>query len=180
MNLTSALRASSRLPVNALACIFALTLSAWAQQATSSGQQHQNPKTRGGSVEFRDTKYGFVFTLPESWKGYQVLWSEWSGSVLGDNGRVDHVLRGPEFAIRHPRWTHENPREDMPILTYTIAQWKEDPIVSAAPFGPGEIGRNSKYVFAIPPRWNYDFAEGWEEASKILTSRSFHTFAPAG
>jgi len=48
-----------------------------------------------------------------------------------------------------------------------------------APFDPGEFGRNSKYVFAVPPRWDCDFAEAWEKAEKILGSKSFHTFSPA-
>ena len=49
----------------------------------------------------------------------------------------------------------------------------------AAPFDPGEFGRNSKYVFAAPPRRDCDFAGEWEEAEKILGSKSFHTFSPA-
>jgi hypothetical protein len=165
--------------LNAAISILALSLSGWAQQAPSSSQKHQGAKTHSGTVEYKDTKYGFRITLPESWKGYQVLWSEWDGGVLATDGTVNHVLRGPQLKIRHPKWTQENPREDMPIMIYTIVQWKESPIVSAAPFDPGEIGRNGKYIFAIPPRWNYDFAEGWEEASKILNANSFHTFAPA-
>ena len=34
--------------------------------------------------------------------------------------------------------------------------------VSAAPIGPEELGRNRKYVFAFPPRYNFAFRTGHE------------------
>jgi len=88
-------------------------------------------------------------------------------------------LHGPMLQIRHPKWTKENPREDMPIMIFTIAQWNEGPVVSAAPFDPAELARNGTYVFAVPPRWDYDFSEGYEEAERLLTSDSVYTFGPA-
>jgi hypothetical protein len=30
-------------------------------------------------------------------------------------------------------------------------QWNEDPVVSAAPIGPAELGRNGEYVLPLPP-----------------------------
>ena len=67
-------------------------------------------------------------------------------------------------------------------MVFTHKQWKsvykEDLVVSAAPFPPGEIGRNAKYVFATPPRFYYDFATGYEEVLDILGKQP-HTFAPA-
>ncbi len=176
MELTAAIWTRFRKqPFNVGILALTLSVSGWAQQAPPSTQKHQ-ATTR--TIKYRDRKYGFSFTLPESWEGYRVLWSEWHGSVLATNGGVAHVLRGPQLRIRHPKWTQQNPREDMPIMIFTIAQWNEGPIVSAAPFGPSEIGRNRKYVFAVPPRWDYDFADGWEEAQTILTADSLHTFAP--
>jgi hypothetical protein len=64
-------------------------------------------------------------------------------------------------------------------MIFTIAQWNEHPIGSAALFDPAELGHNRKYVFAVPPRWDYDFAQGWEEAQEIQTPDSLHTFRPA-
>jgi hypothetical protein len=165
-------------PFNAAVLIFAFSVSGWAQPAPPASQKHQAAK-HTGTIEYRNKRYGFSFTLPESWKGYRVLWSEWQGSVLASNGTVERVLRGPRLLIRHPKWTEENPREDMPIIIFTIAQWNENPIVSAAPFDPAELGRNRKYVFAVPPRWDYDFSDGWDEAQKILIPDSLHSFAPA-
>jgi hypothetical protein len=178
MGLETEIWTRSRRSINAAALILALSISGWAQQATSTSQKHQAPGRQAGTIEYRNGEYGFRIVLPESWKGYRVLWSEWQGSVQASNGAAEHVLRGPRLRLRHPKWTEENPREDMPIMIFTIAQWNESPIVSAAPFGPGELGRNGQFVFAVPPRWDYDFAEGYEEAEKILTPASLHTFAP--
>jgi hypothetical protein len=163
---------------NAVAFAFALSVSGWARQAPATGQKYHTARTQRGTVEYINREYGFRFTLPESWVGYRILWSEWQGNVLTNRGEVAHHLRGPRLVIRHPKWTQEKPHEDMPILIYTIAQWREGPVVSAAPLYPKELGRNQKYVFAVPPRWDYDFSEGYEEAEKILTPLSLHTFAP--
>jgi hypothetical protein len=178
MDLATATWTRSLRSVNAAALILALSVSGSAQQEPSTCQKHQAARRQTGTIEYRNREYGFCFVLPESWKGYRVLWSEWQGSVLTTNGEVAHVLQGPRLQIRHPKWTQENPREDMPIMIYTIAQWNESPVVSAAPFDPAELGRNHKYVFAVPPRWDYDSSEGYEEAEKILTPASLHTFAP--
>ena len=47
--------------------------------------------------------------------------------------------------------------------------------ISAAPIGPEEVGQNSKYVFATPPRW-YGFtgAVGFQEAVNIV--KTFKAF----
>ena len=34
--------------------------------------------------------------------------------------------------------------------------------------GPKELGRNSKYVFALPARYNFAFPTGFEEVEDIL------------
>jgi hypothetical protein len=161
-----------------VAFVLVFSVSGWAQQAPAASQKHHTAARQSGTFDYTNREYGFRFTLPESWKGYRILWSEWRGNVLTNSGEVARVLRGPRLVIRNPKWTRENPREDMPILIYTIDQWNEGPVVSAAPFYPEELGRNRKYVFAVPPRWDYDFAEGYEEAEKILTAASLHTFAP--
>ena len=56
-----------------------------------------------------------------------VLGSEWRGNVLGSVGTVTLVLRGPEVKIRRPKWTEKNPREDLPLIIFTIAAWNEHP-----------------------------------------------------
>lgn len=164
---------------SAAVLVIALSVSGWSQQAQPTVQKRRGIGKHTKTIEYKNPSYGFSLTLPESWKGHRVLWSEWEGSVLREDGSVARTLRGPELRIRHPKWTEEQPREDMPIMIFTIVQWRAEPVVSAAPIGPAELGRNGMYVFAVPPRWDYDLAEGWEEAQTILTPDSLHTFAPS-
>src|SRR5262249_29666670 len=92
------------------------------------------------------------------------------------------VAQGPIVTIRHPSWVPEVPRQDIPIMVFTRAQWRSVQqgkfLVSTAPFGPGGIGRNSRYVLALPPRHNYAFPPGYEEVEQIM--RSDPLLAPCG
>ncbi len=124
------------------------------------------------SITYSNTDYGFDFTLPAGWEGYTLQIEDWQGTALEgeDQGKV--VEAGTKIMIRHPKWTEENPRQDIPIMVFTLEQWdkvaKEEIAVSAAPIGPTELGRNSKYVFALPARYNYAFPTGYEEVDKII------------
>jgi hypothetical protein len=51
--------------------------------------------------------------------------------------------------------------------------------VTAAPSPPGEIGRNHTYVFAVPPRFFYDYSNGWEEVCRILKGDPLSAFPPS-
>ena len=99
---------------------------------------------------------------------------------MNDEWQMIREERGPAIWIRHPLWTEENPRQDIPIMIFTKAQWsiveKDRMILSAAPIGPGEIGRNKKYVFALPARYNYAFPVGWEEVEKIIVENSLQPY----
>ena len=48
--------------------------------------------------------------------------------------------------------------------------------VNAAPISPNELGRNRKYVFALPPRANYADLTGVEEVDDILRHGPLHPF----
>ncbi|MDP1086626.1 hypothetical protein Q6245_30140, partial [Klebsiella pneumoniae] len=67
----------------------------------------------------------------------------------------------PMISIRHPDWTSQNPRQDIPIMIFTLAQWnmlqQDEFHIGAAPINPSELGRNTSYVFARPARYNYAF-----------------------
>jgi hypothetical protein len=147
--------------------------------AQQAGQQASPQLPRAGSIEYKNTQYGFCFSLPKSWKGYSILVDEWRG--FDDNGPHgdETVTTGPMISIRHPQWTSADPRQDIPIMIFTIAQWsalnKEKFMVSAAPIGPGELGRNRKYVFALPARFDYAFPTGYEEVERILAGKQLHT-----
>lgn len=124
------------------------------------------------SIVYKNDKYGFTVTLPSSWKGYTVLTQKWEGYSLveGQEGKISET--GPEILIRHPQWTKETPRQDIPILVFTLDQWngiqQEKFHIGAAPIGPSELARNSRYVFALPARYNFAFLPGYEEVDQLL------------
>jgi hypothetical protein len=126
---------------------------------------------KAGAVVYKNTQYGFNFTLPASWKGYTIVNEKWEG--LASDGSQKVAETGPKISIRHPLWTNQNPRQDIPIMIFTLVQWEslqQDKFhIGAAPIGPSEIARNSEYVFALPARYNFAFPTGYEEVEKILT-----------
>lgn len=128
--------------------------------------------------EYVNTQYGFSISLPDSWKGYTVVVDNWTGTNV-DNPKVSSI-QGPKLFIRHPLWTVDNPRQDIPIMIFTPAQWDlvvaEKLSLGAAPIGPSELGRNANYVFALPARYNFAFQIGFEEVQQIIDNKSFHAF----
>jgi hypothetical protein len=60
-------------------------------------------------------------------------------------------------------------------MVFTLDQWnslEHDKFhIGAAPVGPSELGRNNRYVFALPARYNFAFPEGYEEVEKIMESK---------
>lgn len=97
---------------------------------------------------------------------------KWEGLAFEEPQGEKVVVTGPMIYIRHPLWTTENQRQDIPIMIFTLAQWdslqKEEFHIGAAPVGPRELGRNGKYVFALPARYNFAFPTGYEEVENIL------------
>jgi len=128
------------------------------------------------SILYKNYDYGFNFSLPESWKNYSIVTSKWEGTLLDDNSK----LEGSIINIRHPQWTSENKRQDIPIMIFTLEQWeliqKEKLSVGAAPIAPRELGRNNSYVFALPARYNYSFLTGYEEVESIIENDPLQSF----
>lgn len=129
-------------------------------------------------IVYNNTTYGFTFELPESWKGYSIVTDRWEGRAITDSGQAV-VETGPQLSIRHPLWSSKQKRQDIPIMIFTSKQWKdlqdEKFTVSAAPIGPRLLGRNDKYFFALPPRYNFTFLKGYEEVGDILNSNPLNT-----
>jgi hypothetical protein len=127
--------------------------------------------------EYNNTQYDFSFSLPISWNGYSIVEDKWEGVAIGGDTVIE---QGPIIIIRNPEWTSTNPMQDIPIMVFTIKQWdlleQEKFHIGAAPIGPTELGRNSKYVFALPARYNYAFPTGWEEVDQILKSNPLKAF----
>jgi hypothetical protein len=127
-------------------------------------------------VVYMNRRYGFALLLPKSWKGYRVLSSTWRATNFLNGSKAS----GPSLTIRHPLWTAAKPRQDIPILVITKAQWNKSRELSfgPAPIGPSEMAHNAKFVFALPARYNYAFSIGYEEVEQILGESPFRTFAP--
>lgn len=128
-------------------------------------------------VVYTNSDYGFTFTLPENWKGYTVVNNTWEGNSLNNSTTNES---GPKILIRNPNWQADAPYEDIPILVFTKDQWAayvaEGFAVSAAPIPATEFSRNNHYVFALPPRWDFDYSLGYEEAQNIVNSNPLQAF----
>ena len=123
--------------------------------------------------------YGFSINFPASWDNYSVAISSWNGQLI-DKPHTQY--KGVELIFKNPQTTPSQAWQDIPIMIITPDVWKmisgPNPTVavSAAPIGPGEVGENSKYVFATPPRWNgFSGESGVQEALNIVTT--FKAFA---
>lgn len=137
------------------------------------------PTARPASLVYHNAEYGFSFDLPASWAGYSVIPDTWIGTVSDPSKGDVPATQGPLISIRHPAWSAQQPRQDIPIMVFTLAQWqalqRQEFVVGAAPIGPTELGRNAAYVFALPARYNYAFPEGWQEVEQILSAAPLHT-----
>ena len=126
------------------------------------------------SIVYRNTQYDFSFSLPESWKGYSIVTGEWEGRAINVPQSGETIETGPMISIRHPQWTPENRRQDIPMMIFTFDQWNSlqqgEFHIGAAPVGPSKLGHNTGYVFALPARYNYAFPPGYEEVEKIIAS----------
>ncbi len=136
----------------------------------TTAQSTTTPSIPATQIEYKNTAYGFTFTLPKSWEGYTVVNGSWEG-VNWETGSPQKNS-GPKISIRHPQWIAETPRQDIPILVFTPAQWdlivREKMGIGAAPIPPSELGRNATYVFALPARYNFAFPAGFEEVDEIV------------
>ena len=128
-----------------------------------------NQKETNTTILYKNSEYGFTFSLPKSWEGYQIVMDSWEGISTDQQQNSEN---GPILLIRHPKWTVDKPRQDIPIMIFTHDQWssleKEEFHIGAAPIGPTMLGQNNEYVFALPARYNFAFLEGYEEVEKIL------------
>jgi len=138
--------------------------------------------TTSSTLAYSSNEYGFTVSLPESWQGYSVASSTWEGDTSGSASGESKLTSGPIILIRHPLWTAAHPRQDIPVMVFTIPQWNELQAdkyhIGAAPIGPTELGSNSTYVFALPARYNYAYLPGYEEVDQIVTGKNFTFFEP--
>jgi hypothetical protein len=130
------------------------------------------------AIVYRNSEYGFHFTLPASWKGFFFVTSQWEGYATGTQGNVP-LEQGPILSIRHPLWTAAQPRQDIPIMVFTLAQLEALQLgklfIGAAPIRPTELGRNARYVFALQTRYNYADVQRIQEVESILEGKPLQT-----
>lgn len=142
----------------------------WLITKVMLGGEEQN-----NSIVYQNKEYRFAFKLPKTWENYSIVTEEWEGLSIPTSGAEEVVETGPMISIRHPEWTSENPRQDIPIMIFTLEQWdllqQEKFHIGAAPIGPSELNRNEQYVFALPARYNFAFPTGYEEVEQILESK---------
>ena len=138
-------------------------------KSSSQNQAASSKTTNSSSILYKNTQYGFNFILPKSWQDFSIINGIWEGNDIA-SGKVTET--GPKISIRHPQWTSKNPRQDIPIMVFTLDQWnllqQEKFHIGAAPIGPSELGRNNSYVFALPARYNFAFPTGYQEVEEIL------------
>jgi hypothetical protein len=179
----------SRSLIHLVLFVLLSALAAKAQESTSpkpqpalpAAQKATKPAPAGASepIIYNNADYGFCFQLPAGWEGYTIVVEQWEG--VASKGDWE---RGPLLRIRHRDWNAAHPHQDFPIMVFTRRQWRrvsDDQIsISTAPFGPGELGENGKFVFALPPLYNANHADGWEEVQNAFQTNPLRTPCEAG
>ena len=161
--------------------VFRKTLYGWlaASETTRPAAPVIAAPPKSDAHTYVNVQYGFSVSLPDSWRGYSALPSTWQGMTNGPQGE-EVAEQGLEISLRHPLWTEEKPRQDIPIMIFALSQWnalQQDKFhIGAAPIGPSELARNSRYVFALPARYNYAFPTGFEEVDQIIKSGALKAF----
>ena len=132
----------------------------------TTGKVNNQPATSSNSLIYKNDKYGFSMTLPADFMGYKVIESA--------------IPYGHSVIIRNPLWSNDNKYMDIPVLIYDVKTYNAwiannfEGYPTAAPIGPTERGRNTNFVFATAPRYNFSYATGFEEVEKsILTLKGY-------
>ncbi len=129
----------------------------------------------GLAVRYHDTKSGFTFYLPDSWRGYSVLHKQWEGQTyLPANDATITVTHGPVIVLRHPRWKASEPHQDITFLLYTRSQWdaEHQGKFSSTYYAGGtmvEMWHSRKYVFAVSTHDSKAELNGWREVSEVVS-----------
>lgn len=129
----------------------------------------------GKQIVYTNTEYGFKFMLPESWTGYTVSKTTWES-------RDEHnklVASGPILTFNNPKSTTQKPYQNIPIMVFTLEQWSGLGVKYPYPWAggiPAELGRNSKYIFILTPRYNFFEVEGIQDVEKIIESGPLQAF----
>lgn len=135
------------------------------------------PAAPAAGVTYDNSEYGFSVALPDSWNGYTIVTDTWEGYPAGSE---DMSETGPMISIRHPLWSKELLRQDIPTMIFTKAEWNAmqngEFHIGTAPVPPSELARNERYVFALPARYNYAFPLGYEEVDALIQASALRAY----
>lgn len=133
---------------------------------------------------YSNNEYGFSVALPASWKNFSIIKGTWESNPIDNEIETGEIIN-----IRNPKWSEEDPTQDIPVMVFTYEQWNKidnDQLhIGAAPINPSLLLRTSKYYFALPARYNFGMLKGYEEVDTIVTDRNnfidnnFYTFSVA-
>jgi hypothetical protein len=151
-----------------------------AQPATEADATTAPGDEEDDGLTYINNEYGFEFYLPDGWKGYTVVTSQWEGYATAETKGKTPYAKGPLISLRHPLWTTENPRQDIPIMVIKASDWQDLKDgkfhIGAAPVPPTKLGFNGHFAFAVPARYNYAFLTGYEEVEQILSREPLQAF----
>ncbi len=104
-------------------------------------------------VQYKNSQYGFVFSMPLTWKGYFVSEEKWKGvNRTGESG--GSTVRGPLIVISRPPEGSENQASRIVIFVLTLKEWNEfsngEFRMGTARHGLVKVGNNKRYIFAVP------------------------------
>ena len=120
---------SHLVPIFLLACAAMAPTLGPAQEANSPNPA---PVPLSTPFVYHNTRYGFCFLLPADWKRVHHR----HGKVERNCPEYAEEESGPQLLIRNPKWTKDDPWQDIPIMIFTPSQWKlvaaENMAVSAA------------------------------------------------
>ena len=143
-----------------------------APESESITSEESGTGEQSSDLYYENLEYGFKFKLPKTWENFTVVIDEWTATSIEPTETDQDTISGVKLLIRHPKWTEEVKRQDIPIMVIPVDQWQlilEDKFhIGVAPIRPSELGRNDQYVFALPARYNFAFPTGFEEVETIL------------
>ncbi len=126
-------------------------------------------------VRYHNAQYALTFDLPDDWRAYSVLMSQWDGEKYSPGKDTEIVVaHGPIIILRNPQWKANAIYQDIPIYVFTHQQWNDinlgkygSPVVAGGVIY--ELWHNNKYVFGIHSRYNAnDSVPGWKEVENIV------------
>src|SRR5438093_12099132 len=92
--------------------------------ATGCSSMDVASQPSGLPLRYHNARYGLTFFLPASWRGYSVSIQQLEDTTYSPaEDKQILVGRTPMITLRHPRWQASAPYQDIPILSFTRAQW---------------------------------------------------------